>query len=214
MNKEKTAQEVAQDYLKIWAPHLLDDPLLMEELVEEATATQPLGSSKMHDAVHAYFGAWCAVRASDMLTEQGSGVIRRSRPGEIWVAVVKTDRFADAEFGEFRSANERLAEWFGARVEESMEILKFRLGDEAEEAIDTLDAWLRGQLEASKRRTLVKSVQILREEFGSASGVPEVPEDTKERRPAVLQKMLDDAKKTRTEKRSRAKKALLKFACR
>ena len=57
-----------------------------------------------------------------------------------------------------------------------MEILKFRLGGEAEEeAIEVLEAWLKGQMEPSKRRTLVKTVLILREEFGVASGKPEVP---------------------------------------
>ncbi|MCB0321947.1 MAG: hypothetical protein KDD69_00190, partial [Bdellovibrionales bacterium] len=106
---------------------------------------------------------------------------------------------------------ERLALWFDARIDEAMEILRFRLGDEAEDAIGILDAWLAGRMEPSGRRTLVKSVLILRQEFGATSGAPEVPAKSVERRPAVLQEMLDNAKKERAAKRASATNTLQKM---
>jgi hypothetical protein len=210
MDKSEKAVQVVDTYLNTWAPYLLEDLQLVAELLEEAQAAGD-DPAAMHDAAHAYFVSWCAVRASDLASEGGGGIVRATRPAEIWKNVAATDRFAAAEFGELRSPREKLEAWFDARCDEVMGILRHHNNGTAEQAIEILGEWMcRGfrsddEELTRKRRTLVRTVALLRREFGTTDCRPEVPPEPES---PVLREMREAARRDRQTQRETARATL------
>ena len=208
--KNEMAQETVQNYLSVWAPHLLEDKDLVSELHSEAFES-PDGVE--HDKVHAYFMAWCATRTADLCTAGGGIGMRAQRDSLLWRKITESDRLAAAEFWDIRSTQLRVQTWFSERVDEVLEILRDMLGERAEAAIDNLDEWLMKGFqpgETRKRRLLVKTVALLREEFGTATGRPEIPPppDPEEQKATLLGRLKEDAKKARQKKKEDARAAL------
>jgi hypothetical protein len=125
MDKSQLALKV-QEYLTHWAPHLLFDTILIDQLIEagqEAFASE--GQKAIHIAIHGYFVAWCAVTASDKLSNGGAS-FRKAKTGEVWNLVQKNDVFARREFEDCYSADKALKTWFSSRLDEMMEMISVK----------------------------------------------------------------------------------------
>ncbi len=115
-----------QEYLTHWAPHLLFDSSLVDLLIEAGQeASESDGQEAVHIAIHGYFVTWCAVMASDKLSNGGAS-FRKAKTGEIWGLVRKNDIFARREFEDCYSVDEALQTWFSSRLDEIMEMISVK----------------------------------------------------------------------------------------
>lgn len=125
MDKAQLALKV-QEYLTHWAPRLLLDTCLIDQLIEAGQeAFEEGGQKAIHIAIHSYFVAWCAVTASDKLSNGGAS-FRKPKTGEVWGLVQKNDVFARIEFEDCHSVAQALQTWFSSRLEEIMEMISVK----------------------------------------------------------------------------------------